>query len=89
MTTAPEAISRAFGAHLRSGAELLTLWKSGLEAEEATKLADFEAKGLRLGLSVAMPIDRYVIHVFLLDSAGETIICSTIEQAGVLNTSIN
>ena len=88
-TAAPEAISRAFGAHLKSGVELLYAWKAGLPPDRAAKLADFEEKGVRIGISVNMPADRWIVQIFGLDAAGETMVLETIEQAGALNTSIN
>ena len=81
---APAELRQAFAAHLKSGAELLAAWKAGLSAEDTATVEGLEARGLRIGLSIAMPADHFVIHVFLLDPSGETTILTTIDQTGPL-----
>ena len=84
MTEAPDTtLPLAFAAHLRSSHALLQAWLKRQPVEKQAQLGDFLNKGLRLGVSVNMPHDRYVIQVFLLNSAaGETVVLDTLEQSG-------
>jgi hypothetical protein len=63
-------------------ATLLTVWRGSLPADRAVQLAEFEALGMRLGVSVKMPADRYVIEIFMLDAAGQIERLDTLEQSG-------
>lgn len=82
VTAAPEPLRHAFAAHLRSGAELLAAWKAGLDAEDTATIEEWESKGLRIGLSIAMPADHFMVYVFMLDQRGETVVLSTLDQVG-------
>ena len=84
VTRSSEALTRAFAGHLRTGAALLAAWKAGLAPERLAMLDAFETKGMRIGLSLSIPEDRWIAQVFLLDAAGATTVLDEIQQAGAM-----
>ena len=85
-----DALRRAFGAHLRSSADLLGAWQATLSGERTRQLARFyDEQGLQIGLSVRMHGDRYAVLVVLTDVDNiEVAVLDTIEQTGPI-ASIN
>ena len=78
-------LAKAFAGVLATAAALLTVWKGMLPPDRAANLAKFEAAGLRLGLAVVMPEDKWIAQVTWLNPAtGETIVADRIEQGGAL-----
>jgi hypothetical protein len=77
-------LSHAFAGCLATSGALLTVWRGSLSAERAAQLVELESRGLRLGIAIAMPADRYVVQVVLTDAAGQTQVLDTIEQGGPL-----
>lgn len=64
------ALKLAYAGTLRHGAQLIAVWRSNLSDEKAAKLADFEAKGLTLGLMITAPKNRLIVEAILIDAAG-------------------
>ena len=77
-------LSKAFGGCLATVAALLTVWRGSLPSDRAAQLAELEEHGMRLGISVKMPADRYVIEIFMVDAAGQVERMDTLEQPGPL-----
>jgi hypothetical protein len=84
-----DALRRAFGAHLRSAADLLNAWRAGLSDERIRQLERFyDEEGLQIGLSVRMHGDRYAVLVVLTDvDKIEVAVLDTIEQTRLLQMS--
>jgi hypothetical protein len=80
----PNTLPQAFGACVSSACALLITWKAGQSAERLRQLAAFEANGMRLGLAVVIPDDRWIVQVTMLDAAGGILVIDTIEQTGAL-----
>ena len=90
MTTADERMARAYASALRANAALLIAWKGSLSAERRAELAAFEAKGLRLGLTLTIPERTWIFSVILLDPAGGIVVLETLEASlGGASTSTN
>ncbi len=65
-----EALKVAYAGTLRHAAQLFAVWRSNLSDARAKRLADFEAKGLTLGLMITAPKNRLIVEAILIDAAG-------------------
>ena len=77
-----EALKLAYAGTLKHGAQLLAVWRSNLTNERAKQLADFEAKGLMLGLMIRAPKNRLIVEAILIDAAGGITPLGEISLAG-------
>ncbi len=84
-----QLLAQAFAGVLVTTAALLTVWRGSLAAGRAAELTALETKGLRLGVAITMPKDRWVIRILLTDAAGQAELFDTIEQIGELNSTLN
>jgi len=74
-----QAIKSAYAGTLRHSAQLLACWRSNLSNERAKRLADFEAKGMTLGILIGAPRGSLLVQAILTDAAGGVQILDTIE----------
>lgn len=72
MNESLEAIKYAFDVHAVTAESLIAAWRNHLTDERADQLAMYEAKGLRLGVFVTVPENKYrpVVNIMLVDYAG-------------------
>lgn len=90
MITHDAPLKLAIANHFQSAAEVLQAWQALLSESEKAKLAEWEAKGISLGVAASALRGQATIHVFGIDANGETLPLVEIGNDGIpTSTALN